>query len=521
MTSSNHYDAIIIGAGHNGLAAGAYLARAGWRTLILERRPIIGGLAATEELVPGFRFDTGFPAAPLLRPEVVAELDLPRHGLEWVQPEVHLFAPAQGGGITLWADAEKTAASLAQVSPRDAARFPAFMGFVRRVSGVIQAMMSLTPPEIKAAPSLRELLPWARLALRVRGLGEREMMAFLRVLPMSVHTFLAEWFEAPALRGALGVFGTVGAMLGPLGAGTALNFLYHFGAGGAPGWVRGGAGQLAAALAGAAKAFGAEIQAGVPVRSILIENGRATGVETASGERAHARVVVSSADPRHTFFDLLGARHLPVRVVRRVQNIRFRGSTATVHLALRGLPDFGVDPARLRGWVVLCPGLMHLERAYDDAKYGRFSSNPALLVSIPSLREAGRAAEGQHTLSAMVRYAPYCLREGDWETQRPRLEQAVIDTLSAYAPDLPGLVLAARSFTPLDYAREFGLSEGSWMHGQMGLDQLLFMRPIPGWGRYRTPVAGLYLCGSGTHPGGGLTAAPGRNAARVILEVEG
>jgi phytoene dehydrogenase-like protein len=513
------YDLILIGAGHNGLTAAAFLAQAGKRVLVLEQRSTPGGIAATEEILPGIRANIGFPSSSLLHPDVINQLRLEQYGLEYLPSPISIFAPQKSGKSLIISDDKATAASLAQISADDAKKYPDFMAFVRRVAGVLAAMMPLTPPDLKGPYSVSELFPWARVALQARGLGERDMMEFLRVLPMSSYDFLSEWFESDAVKGALGIFSTLNTMLGPMGAGTALAFLYQYTGKSGPGFVRGGTGGVADALMKSAKASGVEVRLGIGVQQVLVENGKVKGVVTTSGETITAPVVVSSADPRHTLFDLVGAHHLPVRVMRRVRNIRYRGSTATVHFVLGGLPDFRqASTNQLKGWIAICPSLKYLEHAYDTAKYGQFSTHPALLAHIPSLQGDGFAPAGQHILSVMVRYAPYGLRDGNWDGQKAALKQAVLNTLAEYAPGLPGLVQNTYTITPLDYEREYRLAEGHWMHGQMGLDQLLMMRPVPGWGRYRTPVEGLYLCGSGTHPGGGITGLPGMNAAREALK---
>jgi phytoene dehydrogenase-like protein len=511
-----NYDIILIGAGHNGLTAAAILAQAGKRVLVLERRTIPGGIAATEELFPGTRVNTGFPNASLLHPDVIEKLRLEQYGLEFLNSPISIIAPQKDGNPLLFGDDQTTAASIAQFSANDAQKYPEFTAFVRRAVGVLAAMMPLTPPDLKGPYSMGELWPWAKVALQARGLGERDMMEFLRVLPMSAYDFLSEWFESEAVRGSLGIFSTLNAFLGPMGAGTALALLYQYTGKSSPGFVKGGAGAVSEVLLKSAKAFGAEVHLGSEVRQVLVENEKVKGVVTTSGEEVAAPLVVSSADPRHTWFDLVGAQHLPVRVMRRVRIIRYRGSTATVHFLLSGLPQFGgSSPDQLKGWIAVNPSLKYLERAYDAAKYGLFSAKPALLAHIPTLHEG---AAGQQVLSVVVRYAPYALKEGDWDGQKAALAQTVLDTLAAYAPGLPGIVKQTHAITPLDYERTYGLAEGHWMHGQMGLDQLLMMRPVPGWGRYRTPIEGLYLCGSGTHPGGGVTGLPGMNAAREVLK---
>ncbi|GAB4582071.1 MAG: NAD(P)/FAD-dependent oxidoreductase [Anaerolineales bacterium] len=509
------YDILLIGAGHNGLTTAAMLAQAGKRVLVLERRTIPGGIAATEEILPGVRVNTGFPSAHLLHPDVIKNLRLEQYGLEYLQSPISIFAPQKNGQFLLFGN-DPTTTSIAQISTQDAKKYPEFMAFVKRVAGVLAAMMPLTPPDLKGPYSVGELWPWAQVALKARGLGEREMMEFIRLLPMSSYDFLSEWFESDAVKGALGLFSTLNTMLGPMGAGTALGLLYQHTGRAWPGFVKWGAGAVSEALLKSAKAFGVEVRLETGVRQILVENGKVTGVVTTSGETIPASVVVSSADPRHTWFDLVGAYHLPVRVMRRVRTVRYRGSTATVHFLLSGLPQFGqTSPEQLKGWIAINPSLKYLEQAYDAAKYGRFSEKPALLAHIPTLHAS---VAGPQVLSVMVRYAPYTLKNGDWNGQKEALEKAVLSTLAEYAPGLPGLVQQVHTITPLEYEREYGLTEGHWMHGQMGLDQLLMLRPVPGWGRYRTPVEGLYLCGSGTHPGGGITGLPGLNAAREILK---
>ncbi|MCB9136090.1 MAG: NAD(P)/FAD-dependent oxidoreductase [Anaerolineales bacterium] len=509
------YDLLLIGAGHNGLTTAGFLAQAGKRVLVLERRNTPGGIAATEEIFPGVRANTGFPSAHLLHPDVIKGLRLEQYGLEFLDSPVSIFAPQKDGQSLIIGNDPATTA-IAQISTHDAKKYPEFIAFVNRLAGVLAAMMPLTPPDLKGPYSMSELWPWAQVALKARGLGERDMMEFIRVLPMSSHDFLSEWFESDAVKGALGLFSTLNTFLGPMGAGTALGLLYQFTGKPGPVFVKGGAGMVSEALMKSAQAFGAEVRLGTAVREVLVEGGKVMGVVTTSGETISAKMVVSSADPRHTLFDLVGAYHIPVRVMRRARNVRYRGSTATVHFLLNGLPQFGqTSPDQLKGWLAFNPSLKYLEQAYDAAKYGRFSEKPALIAHLPTLH-AGAA--GQQVLSVMARYAPFKLKDGDWDSQKDALAQTVLNTLAEYAPALPGLVKGMHTLTPLDYEREYGLAEGHWMHGQMGLDQLLMLRPVPGWGKYRTPVEGLYLCGSGTHPGGGITGLPGMNAARELLK---
>ncbi len=527
------FDAIVIGAGHNGLAAAAWLAKAGRKVLVLERRGTLGGAAATEELFPGFRFNTGAPDAGLLAPQVIDGLELNKHGLEFIQSPVAAFAPQpEGRGLTLWRDAERSAMEIAAFSAKDARSFNDYVHQSQRFAGVLAQMARLQPPTL-TRNSIGLLAAWARLALNVRRLGGRDpssplrgsrgagMMQFLRVLPMSAAQYLNEHFESDALKGLLGSFSVTGSMQGPWASGTAFMLLYQL-MGACNGYrtshaLKGGVGQLSEILARAARAHGAEIRTGSEISNINAKGNKVTGVTLANGETISAGMVLSSADPRTTFLNLLGPGQLEPRMMRRLRNVKLRGSTASVHLALSGLPEFtaaGGDAQRLQGDIVICPSLDYAERAYDDAKHGRMSAQPILIARIPSLLDASLAPTGKQAMSISLRYAPYQLAEGNWEAQRERLGDLAVDTLVNYAPNLKSLTANRKVITPLDYERDYGLAEGSEMQGQMGLDQLLLMRPAPGFVGYRSPIDGLYLCGAGAHPGGGVTGLPGINAAK-------
>lgn len=519
---STDFDVIVIGGGHNGLTAAAWLAKAGRKVILLERRTTLGGAAATEELFPGFHFNTGASDAGLLLPDVAKSLGLDKHGLEFIDSPVAAFAPQPDGrALTLWRDAEKSAFEIAAFSADDARAFGNYQRQNERFAKILAEMASLRPPNIKSN-SLGLLIAWARFALKVRGLGARDMMELLRVLPMSATQYLNEHFQNDALKGLLSSVSVTGVMQGPRASGTAFMLLYQQMSGPNGGYrsaqvVRGGVGQLSAVLARAAQAAGAEIQTGIGVQQILVEKGRVAGVKLENGEDVHAAAVLSSAEPRSTFLGLLGAPELEPRISRRLRNLKLRGSTASVHFALSGLPEFtsaGGDTQRLSGAIVICPSPDYAEHAYDDAKHGRLSAQPILEAHIPTLLDPSLAPASKHTMSIILRYAPYRLYESDWDSQRERLGELAIKTLSALAPNLQTLISDLRVITPLDYERDYGLSEGSEMHGQMGLDQLLLMRPVPGFVGYRSPVDGLYLCGAGAHPGGGVTGAPGLNAAR-------
>ncbi len=519
------YDTIIIGAGHNGLVSAALLAKAGYSVLVLERRDVLGGAAASEEPFPGYRFNTGADDASLFSDEIVRELFLKMHGLEFRESPAAVFAPQpDGSAFTLWQDEARTVRELEHLHKGDATRYAAFANEVNQMGQVLREMFLRTPPDL-AERNVSDLLSWAPLGLRLRRMGDKEMMAFVRLLPMPVYEYLNEWFESDPLKGILAASGVTGLRQGPRAAGTTLMMLYQQSNGfNRTRFVLGGIGQISLALAMAARSNGAEIRMESPVERIIVDDGGAVGVRLASGEELQARAILSSADPRHTFFSLVGPTNIEPRFMRKIRNIIFRGSTAKVNLALSGLPTFKGqrNVEQLSGHIRICPGLDYLERAYDDAKYGRISRQPFLDIVIPSLIDPTLAPAGHHVMSIRMQYAPYDLRDTqDWSDQRERLGDLIVDTLAQYAPKLKEHIVHRQTLTPLDWEREYGLTEGSIFHGQMGLDQLLVMRPVPGWSRYRTPLRNLYLCGSGAHPGGGVTGAPGFNAAREVAHALG
>lgn len=520
---SERFDAIIIGGGHNGLTAAATLARAGKKVLVLERRDVLGGAAATEE-VAGFHFNTGAEDAGLFQEAIADALFLKMTGVEWREPAAAVFAPQKDGpALTLWRDPARSASEIARFSKHDAERYAAFARRVEEMAQILRKMMLAPPPDVRAR-RLADAVTWGQVGWSLRRQGGREMMAFVRALPLPVRDFLDEWFESDLLKGALGAAAIAGSRQGPRSPGTTTTFLYQHVCGfNRPRFVLGGIGQLSAGLARVAEEQGAAIRTGAAVEAIVVEEGRATGVRLASGETVEAAVLASSADPRHTLLELVGPTRLQPRFMREVRNIRFRGSTAKVNLALSGLPTFKgqEEKEQVSGHIRISPSLDYLERAYDSAKYGRISPAPTLDAVIPTLTDPSLAPTGGHILAVTMQYAPYELRDGgprEWRAEGERLGDLVLETLEAYAPGITKLVLHRQVLTPLDWEEVYGLSEGSITHGQMGLDQLLVMRPVPGWSRYRMPVKGLYLCGAGAHPGGGVTGAPGYNAARIMIE---
>ena len=536
------YDAIVIGAGHNGLVTAAYLAKAGLRVLALERREVVGGAAATEEVFPGFKFETGAHRINRLHPTLAHDLRsaVSRAAgsglaqtfgtLEFVPSDPTVFAPLPDGeGLTLWRDPELSREAVARLSKADADRWSDFSALVAKASDLLAELYEDVPPDVLSRKSgdLWELL---RLGRAFRRLGKRDMTEVLRILPMTIRELLDEWFESEALKGALGAAGITGLLQGPMSAGTAFMFLHHH-AGAARGVfrgfeiVRGGIGNLINALEAFALERGVEIRKSASVERIMVQEGRAVGAVLSDGSEIPARRVVSSVDPKRTFLRLLDPIQLDPNFVRSVRSIRMKGVCAKVNFALGELPNFRSlrgDGSHLGGTISIAPSLRYLERAYDDAKYGRVSAEPYLEAFIPSLHDPGMAPPGRHVMSILVQYAPYHLRDGAWDVaKRAELGDNVVKTLAAYAPNIEAANLHRQILTPVDLESLFGLTEGNIYHGEMTLDRLFFLRPVPGWARHRTPIDNLYLCGAGTHPGGGVTGAPGYNAAREILKDRG
>lgn len=528
------YDVIVIGAGHNGLTAAAYLGKAGQHVLVLERREVLGGASASEAIFPGFTFDTGAHRVGGLHPSVVRDLHLTRHGVEIIRTDPSVFAPTLDGRyLLLWRDLHKTVAAIANFSKTDADRWPRFVERMGKAVKFLEAVYAGTPVRVPnvGLPDLAALL---RLGGGLRRLGKSEMAELVRLLPMPVAELLDEWFETDVLKGTLGALGITGLFQGPMAAGTAFVMLHHHvasenGTLRPTRLIRGGMGVLVEALATAARQAGVEIKTATAVERVTVKDGRATGVVLEGGDEISARRVVSNADPKRTLLAMLDPIHLDTEFVRKVQNIKMRGACAKVHLALGELPRFTCLPGQgggehLRGVISIAPSLEYLERAYDDAKYGDVSQHPYLEVLIPSVTDPSVAppplppSPGKHAMSIFVQYAPYHLAEGTWDdAKREALGDRVVATLAEYAPNIESAILHRHVVTPLDLERVYGLTEGSINHGELTLDQLYFMRPVPGWARYRTPIQNLYLCGAGTHPGGGVTGAPGYNAAREIL----
>jgi phytoene dehydrogenase-like protein len=520
------YDAIVVGAGHNGLVCAAYLAKAGRKVLVVERRHQVGGATTTEEIYPGFKFSCCSYVVSLLRPWIIRDLDLPRYGYE-VLPLEETFTPFEDGSYLMRdSDPERTKRAIARFSKRDAEVYKQFGQRMAELGRLVKPMIDgLAPDPLSRNPF--ELGRLAKFARHVRGQGEEWLIGNVKMMTMSAVDFLSEWFESEQLIAPMSVSGIIGTFLGVRSPGTAYVLLHHYmgeidGSYRAWGLPKGGTGAIAEAIAAAARALGVEIRLGAPVEKLLMKHGRAAGVVLENGDEIAAKVVVSGVDPNRTFLRLVGEEHLEPEFAQRVKRFKMRGSSGKVNLALDALPEFACLPGtgpQLRGDITIAPSIEYLERAYDDAKYGAFSRRPFMDIVIPSLTDPTVAPPGKHTMSIFVQYAPYKLKEGaaDWPNQREAFGDAVIDTLAEYMPNLPGRILHRQVLTPWDLEQVYGLTEGNIFHGELSLEQLAFLRPVPGWSRYRTPIGHLWMCASGTHPGGGIMGAPGALCARTML----
>jgi len=516
------FDAVIIGAGHNGLVTAAYLAKAGKKVMVLERRATLGGIVATEEIFPGFKYSTVAHLGGQFSDKIIAELELKRHGLEILPFQNVLFAPGtNSNSLLIPSDLAVAAESLVRLSRTDAKKFADFCGRLRKLASFLPTLYSLhmTEHDGSQAPGALDLI---KLGWKFHRLGKKRMHEFLRILPMSVADLLNEWFENDLLKAALAAQGLLGSFVGPRQQGTAYLFLHHqlgqaYGAFQTGGFVRGGTGNLAEALASAARQYGAQIRTRTETAKIATRAGAAIGVMLQDGEEIRADVVVSSADIKRTFLKLVEPTYLDPVFLLQVKNIRSRGIAAKINFALDALPKFACAPESLGGIVHIGPTVDYLERAADDAKYGRYSQQPFLEITIPSIADSTVAPTGKHVMSVWVQAAPYHLAEGDWANERERLGDIVTATIEEYAPGFRKLILHRQTLTPLDLEQDFALTEGHLYHGELALDQILFMRPIPGWAHYRTPIENLYLCGSGCSPGGGITGLPGYYSAKTIL----
>ncbi|MDX1643487.1 MAG: NAD(P)/FAD-dependent oxidoreductase [Thermoanaerobaculia bacterium] len=525
--SPSAYDAIVIGAGHNGLTCAAYLARAGRRVLVLEKRAQVGGATSTEEHYPGFKYSACSYVVSLMRPWIIRDLDLPRHGYE-ILPLEETFTPFPDGRYLLRdADPERTRRAIEAFSKHDAEVYGEFGLAMGELGRLVKPLIDRPAPDPTSLNPV-ELGRLLGLGRKLGGRGEEWLAALYKMSTMSAVDLLSEWFESERLIASLAVSGIIGTFLGVRSPGTAYVLLHHYmgdidGSFRAWGFARGGTGQVAEALAAAAREHGAEIRLEAGVAEVKTKRDRARGVVLENGDEIDAKVVVSAVDPHRTFLQLVGRERLDPELVRQVERFKMRGSSGKVNLALDGVPEFAARPGHgrhLYGDITIAPDIDYLERAYDDAKYGEFSRRPFMDVVIPSLTDPTLAPPGKHVMSIFVQYAPYHLADGadTWPARRDEFADTVIDTLTEYIPNLPDLILHRQVLTPWDLEQIYGLTEGNIFHGELSLEQLAFLRPLAGWARYRTPLDGLWMCASGTHPGGGIMGAPGALCAKALLE---
>ena len=524
--ASSKYDVIVIGGGHNGLVNAAYLARAGKKVLVLERRHVLGGAAVTEEIFPGFKFSVCSYVVSLLRPEIIRDLDLPRHGLE-ILPLDGTFTPMPSGDY-LWRvnDHGRTHREIARHSKVDAEAYDEFGKAMQAMCRFVKPILAMVPPD-PTTLNPRELMKLLFIGRRFQAMSSEDKYNQVQLMTMSAVDFLDQWFETDVLKATMSASGIIGTFLGVRSPGTAYVLLHHYmgeidGAFRSWGFARGGTGAISNSIGEAAKEAGAEIRTKAPIAKIIVKDGKAKGVVLQNGDEIYADIVSSSVDPRHTFINFMEPGQLPDEFLEEVRRYKFRGSSGKVNLALDALPDFKCMPgpgAHLRGAISISPAVEYMEQTYDDAKYGNFSRRPYIDMVIPSLTDPSVAPPGKHVMSCFVQYAPYKLRPGlNWDEQREAFGNNVIDTISEYAPNLKNIIIGKQVLTPLDLEREFGLSEGNIFQGELSLEQLFFLRPVPGWAQYRTPIKNLYMCGSATHPGGGIMGANGRLAALEILK---
>jgi phytoene dehydrogenase-like protein len=522
---TQHYDVIVIGGGHNGLTNAAYLAKAGKKVVVLERRHVLGGAAVTEEIIPGFLFSECSYVVSLLRPEIIRDLDLSRHGLE-ILPLDGTFTPMPSGDY-LWRmnDHGRTVREIRRHSRVDAEAYEEFSKVMTPMCRFVKPILSMIPPDPTTLRP-KDLRQLHFLMQRFRDLSSDERYTLVQLMTMSAADFLDQWFETDVLKATMSASGIIGTFLGIRSPGTAYVLLHHYmgeidGVFRSWGFSRGGTGAISNAIAAAAREAGVEIRTKASVGKIIVKNGRACGVSLTSGEELTANVVSSSVDPHLTFEKFLDASELPGDFLDEVKRYKFRGSSGKVNLALDGLPEFKClpgDGAHLRGALSISPSVEYMERAYDDAKYGNFSRRPYIDMVIPSLTDPSVAPPGKHVMSCFVQYAPYKLTNGTWDdAKREAFGDNVVETISEHIPNIKKIIVGRQVLTPLDLEREFGLTQGNIFQGELSLEQLFFLRPVPGWAYYKTPIRNLYMCGSATHPGGGIMAAPGRIASTVIL----
>ncbi len=519
------YDAIIIGGGHNGLINAAYLARAGKKVIVLERRPIVGGAAVTEEIFPGFHFTEFSYVVSLLRPEIIRELELPRHGLK-ILPLPSTFTPMENGDyLAAWDDHDLTRRELYRHSPKDAEAYDEYARVMVRMAMAVKPLISLVPPD-PSSLSIRDLMGLLKVGEYAASLSQKDLYQLAKLVTQSSADLLDEWFETDALKGTKSASGIIGTFLGPRSPGTAYVLLHHYmgeidGAFRAWGFAKNGSGGVTASIASAARALGVKIRTQSPVKQVTVKNGRAVGVALENGDEFHAKVVVSAADPKRTFLQFVEPKYFPDEFVTQIRNFRTRGSSGKLNIALSELPNFTALPGDgplHRGAISISPSIDYIERAYDDAKYGQVSRRPYIDMIIPSMIDPDMAPPGQHVMSCFVQYVPYDVEGGWTDEKKDQFAEHVIATIEQYAPNFRRAIIGKQVITPVDIERIAGITGGNIFHGELLLHQLFFLRPAPQWADFRTPLPGYYLAASGAHPGGGVMGAAGKLAAMEILK---
>ena len=522
----SRYDAVVVGGGHNGLTCAAYLAKAGKSVLVLEKRPVVGGSAVSEEVFPGFTYTVCSYVVSLFRPHIVRDLELARHGLEILPLEASFSPLPDGDSLCRWGDAHRTRREIARFSAKDAEIYPEFSLAMSQLARFTKSIIDNPAPN-PASLNPGELVQALRAGQGLREANADQRFTYLKLLTMSAADFLDQWFESDVLKAPMSVSGIIGTFLGVRSPGTAYVLLHHYmgeidGAMRAWGSAKGGTGGISEAIARSAQSYGAEIITEAGVSNVIIKNGKAVGVALENGDEIQADTVISGLDPRRTYLGLIGEEHLDSELTTQLDHYKFRGSSGKVNLAVDKLPEFSSRPGdgpHLYGDVAIAPSIQYLEKAHDQAKYGDFSERPYINMVIPTLVDPTMAPPGKHVISCFVQYAPYDIKEGasNWPQRREAFGDAVVDTLEEYIPNLKETILHRQVLTPWDLEQEFGLTEGNIFHGELSLEQLLYLRPVAGWAKYKTPVRNLWMCAAGTHPGGGIMGASGEMAAKAIL----